>query len=618
MRKTRRALVSLPILASAVAALAGLAAPTAPSGHLEHLRLLPPVVLRGEKGWTLEERMRHYKVEGVSVAVFRDFSVVWTEARGLADRETKQPATPDTLFQAGSISKPVAATAVLRKVEAGELDLGKDVNAYLKSWKLPDSPAAAGKKATLERILSHSAGLTVHGFPGYAVGEPVPTVPQVLDGAPPANTAPVRIDIEPGTQYRYSGGGYTIAQLALTDVTGKPFPELMRQLVLEPAGMASSTYSQPLPPEKLRLAAAGYRRDGTPIVGKRHTYPEMAAAGLWTTAGDLARFAIAIGRSIRGDAGTLLSKDMASRMTTRVKGDAGLGLFLERHQARTSFGHDGADEGFQALLIADREGGFGAAVMVNSDNGINLAVEILRGIESEYEWGYLPPPVEVVKLPPADLDALSGRYQINGDDVLPLSVAGGRLLGRAGTTQEFELHAVNRDRFVRKDRQIVYEVERGGGGGVTGIRVVPQGDDPFMAPRVETAKRFPSEDLAAGRMDEALAGYRKLFAEKPSDPGISESRLNNLGYQLAAGGELPKAAAILKLNTELYPASSNTYDSLAEISIAAGDRAGALAASRKVLEVLPGDSKANEAARSQLRANAEKRIRELSAPDEKK
>ncbi|MDQ6892110.1 MAG: beta-lactamase family protein [Acidobacteriota bacterium] len=290
MRKPSGFLLASPILAAAIAA-----SPAPPPGHLEHLRLLPPVVLRGEKGWPLEERMRHYKVEGVSVAVFRGFRVVWTEARGFADRETKQPATPETLFQAGSISKPVAATAVLRKVEAGELDLGRDVNAYLKSWKLPESPAAAGKKATLERILSHSAGLTVRGFPGYAVGEPVPTVSQVLDGAPPANTAPVRIDVEPGTRYRYSGGGYTIAQLALTDVTGKPFPELMRQLVLEPSGMTSSTYAQPLPPEKLRLAAAGYRRDGTPIAGKRHTYPEMAAAGLWTTAGDLARFAIAIG-----------------------------------------------------------------------------------------------------------------------------------------------------------------------------------------------------------------------------------------------------------------------------------------------------------------------------------
>ncbi|MDQ6892109.1 MAG: serine hydrolase [Acidobacteriota bacterium] len=301
-------------------------------------------------------------------------------------------------------------------------------------------------------------------------------------------------------------------------------------------------------------------------------------------------------------------------MTTRVKGDAGLGLFLQRHQERTSFGHDGADEGFQALLIADREGGFGAAVMVNSDNGIALGEEILRGIENEYEWGYLPPPVDVVKLPAADLEALSGRYQINGDDAMPLSVAQGRLLGRAGTPQEFELHAVNPDRFVRKDRPIVYEVERGGGGGVTGIRVMPQDDTSVVASRVAAGKRFPSEDLAAGRMEEALAGYRKLFTEKPSDPGVSESRLNNLGYQLAAGGELPKAVAILRLNTELYPGSSNTYDSLAEVSLAAGDRAGALTASRKVLEVLPADSKADEAARAQLRANAQKRIRELSDP----
>src|SRR5437867_5129044 len=404
----------------------------APSGgHLEKLRLLPPVLLEGEKGYGLSERMRRHKVEAVSVTVIEDFRVVWTEARGFADREEKRPATARTLFQAGSISKPVAAAAILRRVEKGELSLDRDVNDYLKSWKLPASPLAEKQKVTLARILSHSAGLTVHGFPGYEAGEPVPTVPQVLDGSPPANTAPVRVETEPGTKWSYSGGGYMIAQLVMTDTTGKPFPELMRELVLGPAGMVHSTYEQPLPPAKLALAAAGYRSNGEVVKGTRHPYPAMAAAGLWATSEDLARFGIAIARSLRGDANSLLSKDMAERMIKTSLGTTGLGLFVQRHGKEVYFGHEGSDEGFIAYLVMHRDKGYGAAVMTNSDNGSDLSNEILRGLARQYAWAaYLPEPIKTATLSPEDLASLSGRYRLNGDDAFALRVRDGRIFGK--------------------------------------------------------------------------------------------------------------------------------------------------------------------------------------------
>ena len=562
--------------------------------------------------------MDELKVPAASLAVISGGRVEWAKAYGYADKETGVKATPRTLFQAGSISKPVAATAVLRRVESGALRLDTDVNAYLKSWKVPPGPltAADGRKVTLERLLSHTAGLTVHGFPGYAPDEPVPTVLQVLDGAAPANTEAVRVDLEPGTKFRYSGGGYTVAQLVMTDTLGRPFPDLMRELVLAPAGMSRSTYEQPLPPEKLRLAAAGYRRDGSAVPGKRHTYPEMAAAGLWTTAEDLARFAIAIGRSIRGDKGSLLSKEMAERMTTRVRkdADAGLGLFLSDHEGSTAFGHDGADEGFQALLISDRERGFGAAVMVNSDNGVQLGEEIIRGIAVENGWNYLPRPLEPVPLAPADLASLAGRYRLHGDEGLDLSVRGDRLLGGAGTPDEYELLPLSRELFARRDREIRYRAEwNGPGGSISGISILADGNT-TPAPRVEEGVRFPSDFLAEGKIDEAVAAYRKLFSEKPADAGVAEGRLNNLGYRLAGEGPagVPKAVAILKLNTELYPRSANASDSLSEVYVTGGDRARGLEAARKVLELLPADEKLDNATKERLRRIAEKRIRELS------
>jgi CubicO group peptidase (beta-lactamase class C family) len=583
----------------------------APPSHLETLRLLPAVLIKGETGWSIDERMKNYKVEAVSVAVFKDYRVLWTEARGLADRENGVRATTDTLFQAGSISKPVAAAGILKRVEKGELALDRNVNDYLKSWKLPDNELTAKRKVTLELILSHTAGTTVHGFPGYAVGEPVPTVPQVLDGAPPANTEAVRVDLAPGTKVRYSGGGTTIAQLVQTDTTGRPFPDLLRELVLAPAGMTHSTYEQPLPPDKLRLAAAGYRANGKLLPGQRHTYPEMAAAGLWTTSEDLTRFAIAVGRSLRGDKGALLSKDMASKMTTPYLPDAeaGLGLFVEKKGPETYVGHNGADEGFQAILTFHRDKGYGAAIMVNSDRGISLAIEILRGIARDYGWdSYLPQPVTTVALSPAELLPLVGRYRIGSNDALTVALRDGRLYGRRPWGDEFELFAVSKDQIVRKAHPIDYRVERAKDV-VTAIETTYQGEKTRM-PRLPDGARIPSDLLEAGDGAGARAAILKLLAESPEDPAVSEGSLNGLGYEIAGREQYPMAIAVLKLNTELRPSSTNTYDSLADVYLMAGDRPSALDTYKRLLEVAPTDTKTDAALKARLVENAKRKLRE--------
>ncbi len=330
--------------------------------------LRPPVLIEGDKTWSIAERMKLYGVNALSIAVIRDSKIEWARAYGLADVEEKKAATPDTLFQAGSISKPVSAMAALVLVQDGKMSVTADINTYLKSWKVPANEHTAKSPVTLERLLSHTAGLTVHGFPGYAAGAPVPTVPQVLDGAAPANTAPVRVDLDPGTQYRYSGGGYTIAQLAMTDVSGQAFPALMQRLVLAPLGMKQSTYDQPLPSALASAAAAGYREDGKPVEGKRHVYPEMAAAGLWTTASDLARFAIGVQRMLAGGKGPLNKTSVDDMVRPRLDGYA-LGLGIRDEGDTKYFEHGGADEGFQAQLVASETRGYGAVVMTNSDVG---------------------------------------------------------------------------------------------------------------------------------------------------------------------------------------------------------------------------------------------------------
>ena len=603
----------MAMLALALLLSLGAPATSAPSTpHLSKLRLLPPVLIRGDEGYATEERMRRYKVEAVSVAVVKDFRVVWAEAIGFADRETGAKATPTTLFQAGSISKPVAAAGVLKRVENGELRLDRDVNEYLKSWKLPGNDLTAKRAVTLELLLSHSAGTTVHGFPGYAVGEPLPTVPQILDGASPANTEAVRVTVEPGTRYIYSGGGITISQLVQTDTTGREFPELLHDLVLAPAGMTHSTYQQPLPSDKLAAAAAGYRADGSPVAGKRHTYPEMAAAGLWTTAEDLARFGIAIARSLRGDPGSLLSMEMALHMTTPFLKDGpdGLGLFIEKKGSEVYVGHDGSDEGFQAILTMNCAKGYGAAVMANSDNGVRIAREILNGIAHADGWEGYPQPLAAMKLSAEDLRALSGRYRKDGDDALTLIVRDGRLYGRRSLGEEFELFAVSRDGLVQKEREIDYRIDRSGAG-VTAIRTTEQGEKTSWT-RMPDGMRLPSDFLAEGNLQAARAAFVALYANRPEDPGVAEPRLNQLGYQLAGRGELSKAVLVLEVANTLRPGSANTYDSLAEVYLMNGDRAKALETYRRELAILPGDTATDPATKERLRRIAEAKTKDLA------
>jgi CubicO group peptidase (beta-lactamase class C family)/predicted transcriptional regulator YdeE len=385
----------LPICWLSIPYFATTAAGQEKSGRLERVEALTAVVQgpagTGPTQLSLAELMRLYNIPGLSVAIIENYKVVDAKGYGVIEAGSSTPVTTHTLYQAGSISKPVAATGALSLVEKGYLSLNEDVNAKLKTWKVPENDFTKTEKVTLRRIMSHTAGLTVHGFPGYDVDDSRPTLVQVLDGEKPANTAAVHVDTVPGTQWRYSGGGVTIEQLLMMDVTGKQFPTLMRELVLDKIGMSDSSYEQPLPAARAAMTAGGTATDGTEIHGRWHIYPEMAAAGLWTTPTDLAKFAIEIALSKQGKSNRILSQKMTREMLTPVMNDVGLGFFLDKDNPG-QFGHGGDDDGFEALLTMNAETGNGIAVMANSNNGIALANHIIEGVVKEYGWSYKPQP----------------------------------------------------------------------------------------------------------------------------------------------------------------------------------------------------------------------------------
>jgi CubicO group peptidase (beta-lactamase class C family) len=564
--------------------------------------LLPASVFKGDKPWTMQERMEHYGVPGVGIAVIQNSEIVWFKTYGLADRETGESANTNTLFQAGSVSKPVAAFGALQMVEAGKLSLDADVNASLKSWKLPDNEFTTDSIVTLKQLLSHSGGLTVHGFGGYAMGDEVPSVVQVLDGSGPANSAPVRIDKAPGEGFRYSGGGYTIAQLMMTDVSGKPFEDLMDELLIKPTSMTHSTYQQPLPPALLKKAAAGVLPDGTAVAGKRHTYPEMAAAGLWTTAGDLALFAIEMQKALKGNS-KLMSKEMAHTMTTQVDSGYALGWGIRKLGESGYFSHGGWDEGFCSQLTAHMEGGYGVVVMINSNHPAFMS-EIVNAVGHTYGWdGYEAH--EILPVPEEMLSKYTGRYRYNAAMPVSISSQQGKFFMTYPGEQPTELIYTGDGLFMRRERSTPITFTDNENQQQFNFIL---GDGEYEAhDRLADDAHLPGEILDTGEYTDALAVFMAALIENPNEEALSEAYIN--GYGLNALGDSPDyAIKLLKINTDLYPDSANTWDSLALAYQQTGDSQKAIEHYRNALK---RDAKFASALKglAELKSGAEKKDR---------
>ena len=336
----------------------------------------------------LADRMEYYNVPGVSLAVINDYQIEWVKGYGVLDKDSNEPVSPETIFQTGSIAKSVVSVAALNHSAQGFFDLDTDVNDYLTSWTVPVNSFMAEEKVTLRRLLGHQAGVTVHGYRGYSQGETIPNLQQILDGAPPANSPPVRVDIVPGSMFRYSGGGYVIVQQLLEDITQAPFPIIMENSVLGPWEMKASTFESPLPERYWARAATGHREDGQPIPGGWHTYPEMGSgASMWSTPGDMAHFAINVMLAYQGQPNSVLSKEMAFQMLSPDQEGHGLGVYVGDDGGDLFyFFHDGANDGYKSYLVAYLERGQGVIIMTNGDNGGALGREILNSVSVEYGW----------------------------------------------------------------------------------------------------------------------------------------------------------------------------------------------------------------------------------------
>ncbi len=368
--------------------------------------LMPYIQITGDSipNYNITERMQELGIPGVSIAVINKGEIEWAKGYGMADSMQNRKVTTNTMFLAGSISKPVAALRAHQLAEADVIDLDTDINNYLKSWQLPENEFTENQKVTTKRILNHTAGLTVWGFPGYDKGDTIPSVVNILDGK--GNTDAVRVYKEPGESWMYSGGGYTIMQLMISDMEKKSFPEIMQVNVLDPLGMTSSTFENPLPTKYHSLAATGYRGNGKEVKGKWPIYPEMAAAGLWTTPSLLILWAKEVQHILHSGEDGMLKNQTVKEMLTPGMNGHGLGPGVSEH----TFGHGGADEGFRARLIAWKDAPIAVVLMVNSDND-SIIQEILLSFTEEYDLPGIDPSIRTIMVQSEDQRVkYTGKY----------------------------------------------------------------------------------------------------------------------------------------------------------------------------------------------------------------
>ena len=548
------------------------------------------VQFKGDPTWSIEDRMAHYGVPGVSIAVIKDYKIHWIKSYGVTDKETNQAVTQETLFQAGSISKPVAAYGALRLVEMNKLSLDKPANQFLKGWKIPENEFTQKKAVALKHLLNHSAGLTVHGFWGYSEGLNVPSVIQVLKGEEPANSEPVIVNMLPETQMRYSGGGYTVMQKMVSDVSGKTYPKVMNELVLKPLNMTRSTYEQPLPEEKLKFAAAGYLPNKQPVPGKRHVYPEMAAAGLWTTAEDLAKFAIDVQLAIKSDKSKVLSQSMANRMLTPwVSKNTGLGFFIDTKVSEVYFEHGGWDEGFSADLIAHKQKGYGVVIMTNS-NHPPFIEELKNSVAAFYNWDdFLNPVFLSIEMDIKEIERISGRYYFSPDMLFTIEKKDNKVMMKYLDGTEMQLYRIDENVYIRKEHNRKFSFVTNPKTKAIDLVFDMGNGETITRRRMREGETMAFESVVAGEFKKAEKRYGQLFEKSPDLAEQVEWSILNLAKSMDVKKQTIKIQSLLKMCTRIFSESIHSWSALARFYSETDNKRKAISSYQKALALQPSN-----------------------------
>jgi CubicO group peptidase (beta-lactamase class C family) len=561
--------------------------------------LIPFVPVNGFPTWNLQERMKHYGVQGVSIAVVNNFKVEWAKGYGMADTLKKQPVTTETMFSAGSISKLLMAFGAFQLVQSQQLSLDAPINNYLKSWKIPDNNFTAKTPITLRMLLSHKAGTSQQSYFGFLPEKkPLPTIIDILKGNPIAETRGIVVNSEPNKEFRYSGGGSMVAQLAVMDASNKKFEDYIDSAIFKPLNMSNSTFYQPVPEKYKSQTSWGYSAaswyKGTPYV-----YPQLAAAGLYSTPTDLAKFVVEIQKAYRGD-GKLLNKNFAQLMTTSqvnvsegaYREQVGIGPFLlqrvdNKEDKGIYFEFTGVNAGFTAYLIGNLTEGYGAVIMLNTGDDFNgLGKEVRRAIAKTYNWyKFLPEAISPVELPQNTLDQYTGRYRNSQNEVVYIRRQKNYLVENINDGEDIYCFPIKKDSIVFTDFNIKGGFGRNEKGEVISLQNIYQQKP---VPKMKADEFSPNELLKMGRFEDAKEGLKQM--------NMNEYQLTYLAYETfyKKPQNLPAVKAILELGLAQFPKSSIVHNRWGDYYSYLNDKENALKSYKLALSFDPFDKETKE------------------------
>jgi len=366
-----------------------------------------------EKFSSIKSKMASYSIPALSLAVINQGEIAWAEIYKNADFPEAQNLDCASIFQAASLSKPVTFLAALRMHAAGEIDLDKNIQEYLKDFVLPQGKQTEANPVTFRNIFSHTSGITPGGYQGYAKDLPFPSDLDVLRGGDGVNTPAIEVITPPNETLGYSGGGYTLAEQALQDIYNDEFSNIMKKWILEPAGMRHSEFTQPLPPSKWDQVAKGHTQSGEIVDGGWRNHPEQAAAGLWSNAIDMAQFLIEIYNAYQGKNSIFSQADINSILENEREGHV-YGFLLNRSGDDISITHYGGNAGYRTGMTISLTSGNGLAYLINSDNGGALGNELLLSASQIYNWQHFKQiNVSRKQVSPDVLNRMTGEYKWN-------------------------------------------------------------------------------------------------------------------------------------------------------------------------------------------------------------
>jgi CubicO group peptidase (beta-lactamase class C family) len=321
-------------------------------------------------------RLKEKNVPGIAVAVIDNGKVIYKKGIGFADLNNKIKVASQTGFNIGSTSKMFTAWGIMKLVESGKIDLDAPIEKYITKWRLQKS-SFDNNKVTIRSLLSHTAGLSVHGYPGFQPNEKMPSLVESLDGENGSAKAnePVEIIIEPQTKFKYSGGGYTILQLLIEEISGESFASYMQKEIFTPLGMKHTNFI--INNHTLEHSAKPYDENGNEIKLERFT--AQAAAGLHTTLNDLIKFAEA---SLKENS-VLTEKSLEEMRTSNsiTKGRYGLGYMIFPFGKITVKGHAGSNDGWESGFMLDFKHKSGMIILSNGSQGKSVLMATLK------QWG---------------------------------------------------------------------------------------------------------------------------------------------------------------------------------------------------------------------------------------